>query len=102
MLKGCLALQVPVYAHVKEVLGKSGRREALEINYMQCALVLSVSDKVSKGAPSEFVSLSCIWTLRTMSAKTLFGCACLLICRETFTGVQSLARLHERILSALS
>ncbi|KAK9838553.1 hypothetical protein WJX81_007080 [Elliptochloris bilobata] len=26
--------QVPVYAHVKEVLGKSGRREALEINYM--------------------------------------------------------------------
>jgi len=29
--------QVPVYAHVKEVLGKSGRREALEINYMQCA-----------------------------------------------------------------
>ena len=39
MLGNCLALQVPVYAHVKEVLGKSGRREALEINYMQCALV---------------------------------------------------------------
>ena len=34
-------MQVPVYAHVKEVMGKSGRREALEINYMQCVLLIN-------------------------------------------------------------
>ena len=45
-----------MYAHVKEVLGKSGRREALEINYMQCALVC-VSSQVSIKMSSQFVYL---------------------------------------------
>ena len=33
-LSSLLLLQIPIYAHVKEVVDPEGRREALEINYM--------------------------------------------------------------------
>lgn len=34
-LTGPMHLQIPIYAHLKEVVGPKGSREAVEINYMK-------------------------------------------------------------------